>query len=148
MRACILELYSNCGGSFVRKYDGFFVCDLEQLYFKADTCCNFTYARGPDFAQRYQIQQHNHKKRTNTIIIDFGKATSMQCPSRYNLTLALRQKYKTKYQHLAPDLVDGLTTQTVYTDIYSVDHVFKQIHDYANLTFLEDLSQKMMKSSS
>ena len=96
---------------------------------------------------------HNDIKSNNIIIhrnktpfiIDFGKATAVQCPSKYNLSNSQKGKYKRKYPHLAPDLVDGLCAQSVLTDTYSIGFLFSQIGDAAQNSKLQKLSPKMMQ---
>ena len=53
------------------------------------------------------------------VLIDFGKATSVNNNRKYTLSGAEKAKYTRKYPYIAPD---GLTTQTISSDVYSVGH--------------------------
>ena len=95
---------------------------------------------------RWTIKSNNiiiiHRNKT-PFIIDFAKATAIQCPSKYNLSNTQKEKYKRKYQHSAPDLVDGLCTQSVLTDTYSIGFLLSQIGEAAQNSELQKLSTKM-----
>ena len=61
------------------------------------------------------------------IIIDFGKARPMTCPKKYKLSDAEKEYYLKNYTHLAPELVKGLQSQSVQTDVYSIGHIIKKV---------------------
>ena len=88
------------------------------------------------------------QRNQNPMIIDFGKATAIQCPSRYTLSDSQKQRYKKRYSHLAPDLIDGTCSQSIYTDIYSVGNVFRHIGKEMQIDQLVEVAGKMMRDAS
>ena len=49
-------------------------------------------------------------------IIDFGKACRADCGKRYKLTAEQKDLYKKEHSQVAPDLRDGLVSQSFLTD--------------------------------
>ena len=81
------------------------------------------------------------------VIIDFGKACDITKGKRYKLSEDEKQQYKSVHTHIAPDLRDGICTQSASSDIYSFGKLVNALiksHVLHN-TELEDLSQKCMQ---
>ena len=53
------------------------------------------------------------------ILIDFGKATSIQDSKRYHLNVIEQTEYCRNFPHIAPEVVEGETKQTKSSDIYA-----------------------------
>ena len=71
-------------------------------------------------------------------IIDFGKACPIDNVKRYSLSEAQKELYKKDHPHIAPDLRDGLVTQSSSTDIYSLGRILKRCN--ARVLHNSDLS--------
>jgi hypothetical protein len=50
------------------------------------------------------------------ILIDFGKATILSQAKFYRLSAHKKQEYTIKYPHLAPEVIDGVRKQSIYSD--------------------------------
>ena len=61
------------------------------------------------------------------IIIDFGKARSVKNPKVYKLSEAEKKEYLRTYTHLAPELISGLSPQSVLTDIFSLCQIIGKV---------------------
>ena len=61
------------------------------------------------------------------VIIDFGKAKPLSSPKSYKLNQAEMEQYLHRYTHLAPELIKGLHTQSILTDVYSLGHIVKKV---------------------
>lgn len=80
------------------------------------------------------IPQGNGKKQKVKLwptIIDFSKACPEEDGKKYHLLPNHREEYKSRYSHIAPDLIDGRVTQSVFSDVYSFGRV---IHKMAALS--------------
>lgn len=64
------------------------------------------------------------------VIIDFGKCHQI---TLYQLTEDEQMKYRKKYPHIAPDLINGSTIPTPLTDIYSYGRIMKYIILYGGI---------------
>ncbi len=53
-----------------------------------------------------------------TSSIDFGKATTVNDGRKYSLSDTEKAEYTQRYPHLAPEVIDGITRQTKWSDIY------------------------------
>ena len=72
-------------------------------------------------------------KNTNYIqivLIDFGKATPTDNDRKYHLSDKEKAEYATKFPHIAPEVVNGLTSMTVSSDIYSAGRIMQCILDH------------------
>ena len=67
------------------------------------------------------------EKYIQIVLIDFGKATPIQNDCKYNLSDAEKAKYFRKYPHISPEVIEGLTTKTPSSDIYSAGYVMLDI---------------------
>lgn len=54
------------------------------------------------------------------VLVDFGKATKVVNAKRYKLTAFEKKEYLQKYPHIAPEVIEGETKQSIQSDIYSV----------------------------
>lgn len=78
---------------------------------------------------------HNDIKRDNIVVtdtrvvlIDFGKATMINCPVIYNIFPNSKEHfmYNQNHRHLAHELRNiPNSKQSIYTDIYSIGYMFK-----------------------
>ena len=53
------------------------------------------------------------------ILADFGKATQRSEGKHYHLSLIEQAEYTRKYTHLAPEVINGESRQSIYSDIIS-----------------------------
>ena len=65
----------------------------------------------------------------HVVLIDFGKATSIESGVLHRLSEEEQMTYLSRYLHIAPEIVRGEYRQSTYSDIFSVGHVFTQIKD-------------------
>lgn len=63
------------------------------------------------------------------VLIDFGKATNISKGKHYHLSLTERIQYRQKYPHIAPEVVEGETKQSMCSDMFSVGGIFYKIVD-------------------
>ena len=61
------------------------------------------------------------------IIIDFGKARPIDSPKKYKMPEKEQEKHLKTYTHLAPELVQGIYSQSVSTDVYSLGHAIRKV---------------------
>ena len=78
-----------------------------------------------DCTTESQLQE----KYAQFVLIDFGKATSIQNDSKHNFSDAEKTEYFRKYPHISPEVIEGLTTNTP-SDIYSAGYVMQSIVDH------------------
>ena len=64
------------------------------------------------------------------VLIDFGNATPIQNDRKHNLFDAEKAEYFHKYPHISPEIIEGITTNTPSSDIYSAGHVMQSIVDH------------------
>ena len=78
------------------------------------------------------------------VVIDFGKATTIDCPRTYSLNAEEQTKYNVHHRHLAHELrnVPG-TKQSVMTDTYSVGYLIKSIGHNIDVKLLYNLGRKL-----
>lgn len=65
----------------------------------------------------------------NFVLIDFGKASTVDQGKKYCLSWIEKTEYTRKYPHLAPELIEGITKQTKKT-FFSVGAIIQRIVDY------------------
>lgn len=63
------------------------------------------------------------------VLIDFGKATTIQEGKRYHLSWTEQAEHTRRYPHLAPELIEGITKQTQRTDMFSAGRILQHIID-------------------
>lgn len=61
------------------------------------------------------------------VLIDFGKACTLENGKKYNLTKDEKVLYYTFCSHLAPELAEGISKQATFSDTFSLGKVIKQI---------------------
>ena len=64
------------------------------------------------------------------VIIDFGKSTLISDGKLYNLCNEKKKEYKVKYRHIAPEVVDGYNRQSIYSDIYALAYIMRNIQRF------------------
>ena len=67
------------------------------------------------------------------MVIDFGKATSIDGGKIYKLNELEKSQYMKYYPHIAPKVVERLNPQSWMTDIFSLG-VMHKIYDHGNLS--------------
>ena len=84
---------------------------------------------------------HNHFKLDNivlgkgvsgklkAIIIDFGKACTVDCCKKYHLSDTEKDVYKHEHSHIAPDLRDGIVKQSPSSDVYALGRILKKVNN-------------------
>lgn len=63
------------------------------------------------------------------VLIDFGKATPIENDRKCRLSDSEKAEYAKKYPHIAPEVVSGLTSWTVSSDIYSAGRIMQYVLD-------------------
>ena len=59
-------------------------------------------------------------RHVNPVIIDFGKSTKINAPTKKkSMTKADQKLYWQSFPHIAPEIVNGTRTQTIASDVYS-----------------------------
>ena len=71
------------------------------------------------------------------IIIDFGKATAVKNNRKYHLFDVEKSEYTRRFPHISPEVIDGITTYTKWSDMYSAGRIMQQLIDGEHF---EDLS--------
>lgn len=81
------------------------------------------------------------------VIIDFGKACETSKGRSYKLSEFQKEQYKVLNPHIAPDLCDGLCSQSVSSDIFSLGRVISIINSESSLKneTLNGLSHRCMQ---
>lgn len=94
------------------------------------------------------IMEYDTKEFT-PILIDFGKACSINNAKNYSLSSAAKEEYKQKHPQIAPDLRDGHCYQSPSTDIYSFGRVMLTINQHKlSLPALTSMSECCLKYNS
>ena len=85
------------------------------------------------------------------VVIDFGKATLATHPLTYNIKPGTKQwdQYNKFHQHLAYELrnMPG-SPQTIYSDVFSLGSILKEIGHFENITDIFNIGRKMKRQSS
>jgi len=81
------------------------------------------------------------------VIIDFGRACETSKGRIYKLSESQKEQYKVHHPHIAPDLRDGLCSQSESSDIFSVGRVISIINSESSLKneTLNGLSHRCMQ---
>lgn len=81
------------------------------------------------------------------VIIDFSKACETSKGRSYKLSESQKEQYKVHHPHIAPDLCDGLCSQSVSSDIFSLGRVISIINSESSLKneTLNGLSHRCMQ---
>ncbi|XP_065892634.1 tyrosine-protein kinase CSK-like isoform X2 [Dysidea avara] len=61
------------------------------------------------------------------VIVDFGKCQHVSRTQKYSLTKHQQEEYRSKHQHIAPDLIDGTNRPSPKSDIYSYGRMFRTV---------------------
>lgn len=80
------------------------------------------------------------------ILIDFGKATSISNGKRYHLTPIDQADYISRPQssfYLAPEVINGESKQSIFSDVFALGGVFYRILDKDKLAAFPDHSKKI-----
>lgn len=85
----------------------------------SNICLTDSVTEKPSFSDYIQI-----------VLIDFGKATSVNNSRKYKLSDTEKVEYTRRYPQIAPEVVDGVTTLTTWSDMYSAGHVIQFIIDH------------------
>ena len=70
----------------------------------------------------------------HAILIDFGKATTVDGGRKYTLTESEKLEYTRRFPHIAPEVIHGLSAQTQWSDVYAAGGVLYHIIDAGVLT--------------
>lgn len=64
------------------------------------------------------------------VLIDFGKSCKRNAGKIIKISKKEQDDYRTKYKHIAPEVIDGSNRQSIYSDIYSFGYMVKKIQIY------------------
>ena len=59
------------------------------------------------------------------VVIDFGKATSVQSGRTFSLSEREKAEHYSRYTHISPEGIEGIACQTTMSDIYSAGCIIK-----------------------
>lgn len=79
------------------------------------------------------------------VLIDFGKAQLIKDAKCYNLTVLERREYIRLYPHLAPEVIEGETKQSMQSDVFSLGLVIHKIVDAGCFHGVEQSSLAKLK---
>jgi serine/threonine protein kinase len=80
-----------------------------------------------------------HSVTYHPIIIDFGKSRRIQDAKHYCLSQKEKEKYRQRYWHIAPELINGTHKQSTKSDIFSLGVLMTNVckcHKYEQLSGL------------
>lgn len=63
------------------------------------------------------------------VVIDFGKVTTVENGKTYHLNSIEKLDYLHRYPHIAQEVIEGITKQTVRSDIYSIGGILHKVLD-------------------
>lgn len=66
------------------------------------------------------VTDSSSRRYMQLVVIDFGKATTVERGKRYHLSESEKAEYIRRYSHIAPEVVEGLTKQSKMSDMYAV----------------------------
>ena len=61
------------------------------------------------------------------ILINFNRACKIRGSVKKKLTVDEKECYRKRHRHIAPEIVQGVSSQNVYTDIYSYGYIIHLI---------------------
>ncbi len=61
------------------------------------------------------------------VLIDFGKATTVNDGRKYSLSDTEKAEYTRRYPHLALEVIDGITRQTKWSDMYAAGGIVQRM---------------------
>lgn len=67
------------------------------------------------------------------VVIDFGTATTIENGKTYHLNSIERLDYLHRYPHIAPEVIEGVTKQTVMSDINSIGGILHKVADHGTV---------------
>ena len=76
------------------------------------------------------------------VIIDFGKMKKISEAKRYNLSPKEKEKYSSKYKHIAPEVIQGSHPKSEASDIYSLGQVISLVCFYNRSTDLQKIARQ------
>ena len=77
------------------------------------------------------------------VVVDFGKAPEKDKGRRYELTFQEIEQYRVRFPHLAPEVIDGSSKQTIRSDMYALGRLFRGI--LADKTLLQGISEEYLE---
>jgi hypothetical protein len=80
------------------------------------------------------------------VLIDFGQASLVKEKNSLQLTENEKASYKGKFEHLAPEVIEGCTPYSTKSDIYAFGHVLRNIGTNRRFLNLSDKVQARMVS--
>ena len=82
-------------------------------------------------------------------LTDFGKSCHQTEGKIYSLPVIEREIYKIEHPHIAPDLRDGLTSQSIKTDIFSLGRLIRKMcHRYSIVGELNNIATSCLLNTS
>lgn len=79
------------------------------------------------------------------VLVDFGKAIHMKNAKRYSLSEYERREYIRKFPHIAPEIIEGETKQSVKGDMFAVGLVLYKLIDSNCFKRLPQASRNKLK---
>jgi len=98
------------------------LCGLEHLHSKQHILHN-------DLKSDNVVLGHNTLNSIQPVIIDFGKACKISEGDFYTLSETEKEAYKLYHSHIAPDLRDGVSKQSVLSDIYAFGKITSTLNE-------------------
>ena len=80
------------------------------------------------------------------VLIDFGKATPLKNSRKYNLSDIEKAEYTRKYPQIAPEVIDGMTTLTTWSDMYAAGRVVQYLIDHEFFRQLPSEQRRLLQT--
>ena len=76
------------------------------------------------------------------VLVDFGKANKIEEGKFYYLNAHEKEEYRMKFSHIAPELIEGESKQTPYSDMFAVGGIIYKIAEIVNSFLLASATRK------
>lgn len=80
-------------------------------------------------------------------LIDFGKAAPIETDRKCHLADSEKAEYAKKYPHIAPEVVNGLTSWTISSDMHSAGRIMQRIIDQLCFDYWKNYFKKLSQNA-
>ena len=78
------------------------------------------------------------------MLIDFGKATGELKGKMYSFTPTEKEQYRQKFPHIAPEVIEGDSKESTYSDMFAVGGILYKIADQGCLLANIEIQEKLL----
>lgn len=71
------------------------------------------------------------------LLVDFGKACKSSEGKAFHLTCFEQEEHRVRFPHIAPEIIEGESKQTTYSDMFSVGGIIYQVAESQQLSSYE-----------